>query len=72
MSAEHNADSDAPCICPPDYCLGAENDTGSTAECSACLALDPEEGCLQEGCAHDWMLRPESDTYECLICGDDR
>lgn len=23
-------------------------------------------------CLHDWMLRPESDTRECLICGDER
>lgn len=23
-------------------------------------------------CHHDWMLRPESDTYECLICGEER
>lgn len=23
-------------------------------------------------CDHDWMLRPESDTHECLICGAER
>jgi hypothetical protein len=23
-------------------------------------------------CSHDWLLRPESDTRECLICGDER
>jgi hypothetical protein len=37
-----------PCICPPDYCLGAESDTGSTIECAACLALDPEAACLHD------------------------
>lgn len=24
------------------------------------------------GIVHDWMLRPESDTFECLACGDER
>ena len=28
--------------------------------------------CEVEGCAHDWLLRPESDTWECLICGAER
>jgi hypothetical protein len=28
--------------------------------------------CEREGCVHDWLLRPESDTYVCLICGEER
>lgn len=26
----------------------------------------------REGCDHDWLLRPESDTHICQICGDER
>lgn len=25
-----------------------------------------------DACPHDWLLRPESDTRECLICGEER
>lgn len=28
-------------------------------------AVEPEA----DGCAHEWLLRPESDTWVCLICG---
>lgn len=34
-----------------------------------CEALGIEP---QGECDHDWMLRPESDTWECLICGAER
>jgi hypothetical protein len=23
-------------------------------------------------CDHEWLLRPESDTYECIVCGVER
>lgn len=36
------------CVCPPDFCLGTDSDSGMRVECSACLALDPELPCLRD------------------------
>lgn len=32
-----------------------------------CGWLDPEP----EACYHSWLDRPESDTHQCLICGEE-
>lgn len=26
---------------------------------------------LEKPCAHDWLDRPESDSRECLLCGEE-
>lgn len=31
------------------------------------LLREIEDG--DDDCAHMWLLRPESDTYECELCG---
>lgn len=36
-----------------------------------CRVLDLEPVDVR-ACQHDWLLRPESDTRECLICGEER
>jgi hypothetical protein len=47
--SQHGPESVDPCICPPEGpCLGAESDTGTRIECTACLALDPEAQCLHD------------------------
>lgn len=30
------------------------------------------DACSEPACRHEWLDRPESDTRECLICGDER
>lgn len=37
-----------PCICPDDFCLGTDSDSGMRVECAACLALDPEMPCIAD------------------------
>lgn len=27
---------------------------------------------ISRWCLHEWLDRPESDTHECLICGEER
>ena len=34
------------CVCPPDYCIGTDSDSGMRVECAACLQLDPWDECL--------------------------
>lgn len=34
-------------------------------------ALNGADMCLNEPCEHQWLDRPESDTRECLICGEE-
>lgn len=41
--------------------------------CSYCSEYHRHpETCVQDDCDHDWLVRPESDTEECLICGRER
>jgi hypothetical protein len=63
--AEQEA-GEAVCVCPDDFCLGAEGDQASgTAECAACLALDPELPCLRESAPSG-----SDDTKGALAAGD--
>lgn len=63
------------CVCDPaGPCLGVP---GESDACDACLVLDPEEACLHDPswspvCEHEWLVRPESDTAYCLVCGGER
>jgi len=50
--------------CLQEYCA---NWDGYTCPCSL-LDLDLVD---VRACSHDWLERPESDTRECLICGEE-
>lgn len=38
-----------------------------TVKWSDLFGIDPDWQCQ-----HEWLLRPESDTHTCQICGDER
>lgn len=46
--------------CDAELC---ENWAGFGCVCDA-LGIEPD-------CPHSWFLRPESDTYECVFCGEE-
>lgn len=54
------------CVCPDDVFWGRL--LGDDDPCAP--GKDWAEAAF--GCDHDWMLRPESDTHVCLICGEER
>lgn len=37
-----------------------------------CECMDDPFAAVPDECQHDWLDRPESDTHECLICGEER
>jgi hypothetical protein len=37
-----------------------------------CPGTTANEGTHVQACDHQWLLRPESDTHQCLFCGDER
>lgn len=41
------------------------------AEVVACV-LREWAADMEGECSHEWLDRPESDTHECLICGEER
>ena len=66
------------------YDLEAECLNCALDECDSCALYDEYGGDYFQGgcccgrlkptraCPHEWLDRPESDTHECLICGEER
>ena len=59
-----------------DQMHGAENDAPRWPIRACCGQRHGGVYCADDDtgwhCYHEWMLRPESDTWECLVCGVER